>query len=145
MRPFVTVAAPDRPPREDFGWEGFMSRVVHFEIPSVDPARTESFYGKAFGWKFTKWDGPMEYWFVTTGNGDSPGIDGGMALRRDPGQRLANTISVESVDDAVLAVERNGGRIVAPKSAIPGVGWLAYFEDPDGNPFGLMQADPDAK
>jgi predicted enzyme related to lactoylglutathione lyase len=29
--------------------------------------------------------------------------------------------------------------------ASPGVGWLAYCRDPEGNPFGLMQADAEAK
>jgi predicted enzyme related to lactoylglutathione lyase len=27
---------------------------------------------------------------------------------------------------------------------IPGVGWLAYIKDPDGNIIGLMQPDPKA-
>jgi predicted enzyme related to lactoylglutathione lyase len=27
---------------------------------------------------------------------------------------------------------------------IPGVGWLAYCKDTEGNIFGLMQADPKA-
>ena len=122
-----------------------MSRVIHFEIPSDDPARTQSFYRKAFGWTFTKWEGPMDYWLVTTGNGGEPGIDGGLAARRDPSQGVANTIGVESVDEAIQRVEANGGTVIAPKAAIPGVGWLAYFQDPDGNAFGLMQADPAAK
>ncbi len=41
-----------------------MSRVVHFEIPADDPARAVKFYEKVFGWKFQKWEGPMEYWLV---------------------------------------------------------------------------------
>ena len=28
--------------------------------------------------------------------------------------------------------------------AVPGVGWLAYAKDTEGNIFGLMQADPSA-
>jgi len=27
---------------------------------------------------------------------------------------------------------------------VPGVGWLAYVKDPDGNILGLLQADPAA-
>ena len=37
-----------------------------------------------------------------------------------------------------------GGAITRPKDAVPGVGWLAYCTDTEGNPFGLMQADPNA-
>ena len=29
--------------------------------------------------------------------------------------------------------------------AIPGVGWLAYAEDPAGNVFGIMEPDTSAK
>jgi uncharacterized protein len=32
-----------------------------------------------------------------------------------------------------------------PKTAIPGVGYLAYCSDTEGNVFGLMQADKNAK
>ena len=32
----------------------------------------------------------------------------------------------------------------SPKMPVPGVGWLAYAQDPDGNTFGMMQADPAA-
>ncbi len=122
-----------------------MSRVIHFEIPADDPARAEKFYGDTFGWTFTKWDGPRPYWLISTGNGEAPGIDGGMSPRSGEGHGVANTIGVESVDDAVAKVKRNGGTIVMEKAAIPGVGYLAYFTDPEGNPFGLMQPDPAAK
>jgi len=124
-----------------------MSRVIHFEIPADDPARAEKFYGDTFGWKFTKWegDGGMDYWLIRTGNGEAPGIDGGMAPRQHPGHALANTIGVESLDDAVKQVKANGGSMVMEKAAVAGVGWLAYFSDPEGNVFGMMQADPNAK
>ena len=52
---------------------------------------------------------------------------------------------MESVDEAVAGVKAHGGRIVMEKAAIPGVGWLAYFTDPEGNLFGLMQPDANAK
>jgi len=32
-----------------------------------------------------------------------------------------------------------------PKTAIPGVGHFAYCEDTEGNLFGVMQADKNAK
>jgi predicted enzyme related to lactoylglutathione lyase len=42
-----------------------MGRVIHFEIPVSDSNRAAAFYQKVFGWKFLKWDGPMEYLMVT--------------------------------------------------------------------------------
>ena len=34
-----------------------------------------------------------------------------------------------------------GGTIALPNMAVPGVGWLAYVKDPDGNLCGVMQMD----
>lgn len=121
-----------------------MPRPMHFEIPADDPARAAKFYGSVFGWQFQKWEGPMEYWMVTTGAQPEPGIDGGLMRRERPGGGTVNTIGVESIDGAVNAIGKNGGTIVAPKMAVPGVGWLAYAQDPEGNTFGVMQADPQA-
>lgn len=121
-----------------------MSRVIHFEIPADDPARAAAFYEKVLGWKFQKWDGPMEYWLVQTGS-EGPDIDGGMVRRQHPGHGTVNTVGVASVDEAAATIVANGGTIAVPKMAIPGVGWVAYCKDPDGNIFGLHQEDRNAK
>ncbi|HXI03355.1 MAG TPA: VOC family protein [Candidatus Saccharimonadales bacterium] len=121
-----------------------MPRVIHFEIPAESPDRIQGFYSGVFGWKFTKWEGPVDYWLITTGKEGQPGIDGGMGRKQAP-MGPCNTIDVPSLDEFVAKVERAGGAIVAPKMAIPGVGWLAYARDPEGNTFGMMQADAAAK
>jgi predicted enzyme related to lactoylglutathione lyase len=122
-----------------------MPRVIHFEIPTDDPQRAIAFYEKAFGWKIVKWEGPMEYWLVMTGPEGEPGIDGGLSRRDQPGDTTQNTIGVESVDAAVAAIVANGGKVIHPKAAVPGVGWLAYCADTEGNQFGVMQNDPGAR
>ena len=55
------------------------------------------------------------------------------------------TVDVASVDAAVQKITSLGGAIALPKMAIPGVGWLAYGKDTEGNIFGVMQADKGAK
>jgi hypothetical protein len=35
-----------------------------------------------------------------------------------------------------------GGTVVLPKMIVPGVGFLAYIKDTEGNIVGLMQAEP---
>ena len=122
-----------------------MPRVIHFDLEADDPERAITFYERAFGWRFEKWHGPMEYWLVMTGPEDEQGIDGGLARRTDPPSGTVNTIGVPSVDEAVAQVEANGGKVIRPKSAVPGVGWLAYCQDTEGNGFGLMEDDPEAK
>ena len=122
-----------------------MPLPLHFEIPAEDPQRAIAFYSNVFGWKFSKWDGPMDYWVISTGQAPEPGIDGGLMPRRDPNQPCVNTIGVANVDDAVASVLSHGGSIALPKMAIPGVGWLAYGKDTEGHIFGMMQADPSAR
>lgn len=38
-----------------------------------------------------------------------------------------------------------GAAVAQPRGPIPGVGWYAVVRSPDGNLFGLMQDDPNAK
>ena len=121
-----------------------MSRVVHFEVPADDVARAQAFYGKAFGWQFQAWDGPMDYTFAITGT-EGRGIDGAIIPRQAPGTGTVNTIDVPSLDRAIQAVEKAGGRIAVPKMAIPGIGWLAYGLDTEGNMFGMMEGDEKAR
>jgi predicted enzyme related to lactoylglutathione lyase len=115
-----------------------MPRVIHFEIPGDSPERAAGFYEKVFGWTFQKWNGPMEYWLVSTGPKEMPGIDGGL-LRRQPGQATTNTVQVENLDQSMAAVLANGGKLAMPKMQLPGVGWLDYCSDTEGNLFGMLE------
>lgn len=121
-----------------------MTRVVHFEIDAKKPERAIKFYEGVFGWKIEKWKGPVDYWLIVTGKEKEPGIDGGLAKRTEKEPSTVNTIDVPSVDEYVKKVEANGGSIVRPKMAVPGVGWMAYFKDPEGNIWGMMESDPSA-
>lgn len=120
-----------------------MGRVVHFEISAEDPERAKAFYENVFGWQIHRWEGPMPYWMVTTGEDGEPGINGGIFVRQGPVGHV-NSVSVASVDEAVEKVVAAGGTVAMPKMAIPGVGWLAYCKDSEDSLFGLHQADPSA-
>ncbi len=120
-----------------------MPRVVHFDISAKKPEQLAKFYEKVFKWKFERWKGPMDYWLIMTGENE-PGIDGGLA-RRENGAITVNTIGVPSIDEYIERIKENKGTIVVPKQAIPGVGWTAYFKDPEGNSFALMEEDQTAK
>jgi predicted enzyme related to lactoylglutathione lyase len=119
-------------------------RVVHFEIPADDPVRAVKFYEAVFGWKIGKWDGPEDYWLAMTGDEGQPGINGAITGRGEPTTVVVNTMDVASVDDAIARVVANGGTVLMPKMPVPGVGYLAYFRDTEGNAFGMMQNDPSA-
>jgi predicted enzyme related to lactoylglutathione lyase len=122
-----------------------MPRVVHFELPAEDPQRAVAFYAKVFGWSITKWEGPFDYWLVTTGSDDEPGINGAITPRMMPEQVTTDTIGVESVDDSLKKIVEAGGTVSQPKQAVPGIGYIAYCTDTEGNLFGVIQPDMSAK
>lgn len=129
-----------------------MNRPVHFEIHAHDPQRAIAFYQEVFGWTFTPWGPPGTYWLVTTGPDSEPGINGGLVPRQGPapidGQAVNAfmcTVAVENVDVTHEAMLARGGVTALPKMAIPGVGWLGYCKDCEGNIVGLMQNDPNAR
>jgi hypothetical protein len=126
-----------------------MSRVVHFEIHAERPERAIAFYSALFGWRFEQW-GDQPYWMVTTGPDGEPGINGGLMPRHGliDGQAVIAyvcTIDVPSVDAALEKALALGGQLALAKMPIPGIGWLAYAKDTEGNIFGMVQNDPSAK
>ena len=55
------------------------------------------------------------------------------------------TIAVSSVDDFLNKIIKNGGRAKTAKMPIPKIGYFAYCEDTEGNVFGVLQPDMEAK
>lgn len=121
-----------------------MSRVVHFELGTVEPERAAKFYRDVFGWKVEKWGG-FDYWLITTGEDNEPGINGALMVHQDAKPRTVNTVEVPSVDDFAEKVTDSGGQVASDKVTIPGVGYNLYCRDTEGNLFGLHQAAPNAK
>jgi len=126
-----------------------MSRVVHFEIHADNPQRAVNYYQQLFDWQINKWEGPEDYWLITTGPDSEPGINGAILKRRQPinGDAVIAyvcTIDVASIDDTIAKITSMGGTIALPKMAVPQVGWLAYAKDTEGNIFGVMESDHSA-
>jgi predicted enzyme related to lactoylglutathione lyase len=92
----------------------------------------------------------MDYWLIKTGPDDQRGINGGLVKRQGTIDGTAViayvcTVDVASVDASVQKAVALGGTIVLPKMPIPGIGWLAYVKDTEGNIFGMMQMDASAR
>ena len=130
-----------------------MNRPVHFEIHAEDPERAAKYYGELFGWKTTKWDGPMDYWLVDTGS-DEGGINGGISKRMGPNPDPNDptpvvgyvcTVSVDNLDECIAKAQELGGTEALPKAEIPGMGWLAYYKDTESNIFGLLEPAEEMK
>ncbi|HEY2349842.1 MAG TPA: VOC family protein [Puia sp.] len=128
-----------------------MNRVVHFEIHAKDLDRTQKFYEDVFGWNITDM-GPQigNFRVVVTGKDDDKsqwnGINGGITPRHGDGPKGGEpvnayicTIEVENIDDTLEKITKAGGSVALDKMEVPGVGWLAYRKDPEGNIFGVLQ------
>ena len=87
----------------------------------------------------------MDYWLVTTGDDSAPGIHGAIMQRSEMASTVVNSIDVPSVDDFIKKVTKNGGKVVTPKTPIPGIGYFAYCKDTEGNMFGILQPDMSVK
>jgi predicted enzyme related to lactoylglutathione lyase len=122
-----------------------MARIVHFDMTAENVERAIHFYESVFGWKFTKWEGPMEYWLISTGPEDKSGIDGGLSKRDGPDAYMVNTIEVKSLDQTLETIVKAGGKIVQPKGPIPGVGYFAQCTDTEETLFGVMESDEGAR
>jgi predicted enzyme related to lactoylglutathione lyase len=123
-----------------------MDKVVHFEIPFDDKQRAMKFYTESFGWHLMEMP-EMNYVMASTVEVDDkmmpkePGaINGGLFARPKEAPHPAIYVGVASVDDAIKKVQAAGGKVVTPKTPIPGMGAYGRVADTEGNVIGLFQS-----
>ncbi|MFW9935671.1 MAG: VOC family protein [Candidatus Thorarchaeota archaeon] len=123
-----------------------MPRVIDFELPADNVDRIAIFYKTVFGWKVEKWPGPVDHWFLITGDESEPGINGSFGKREEfPEGTPVNVIGVDDIDKYMHLIKANKGTLVGDKITIPGVGYYQYFKDTEGNLLGIMEYDSTAK
>lgn len=120
------------------------STVCHFEIPADDPEKARAFYAQLFGWSIVPAPGKDDYLFIRTSQTHPAAVSGGILKRLDPKHGVTVYFAVESVEATVTKIEALGGEVVQPRTAVPKMGWTAVARDPQGNPLGLFQLDPEA-
>ena len=115
-------------------------KIVHFELPAVDPDRAQRFWGSLWGWEFA--DSGM------------PGIDYRMARlddtlgaaisKSEKPQGYPNVYFDTDDIDATLAKVRELGGQAEDKAPVPAMGWFSLCKDTEGTVFGLWQNDSSA-
>ena len=120
--------------------------VVHFEVIGKEPEKLRAFYGGLFDWEFDT-DSPVAPAVSEAGNygfvdrytaGDGTGIRGGVGGGRDYTQHTIFYVAVPSVEAALQAAERLGGKRVLGPEKNPGTDLvIGHFTDPEGNLMGL--------
>ena len=113
--------------------------VCWFDVPADDLKRAKKFYRSLFGWKFAKLSAAVtDYWHIDTGGKDaSP--DGELLPRMHPGHSITVYVTVTSIDKAVAKVQKLGGTVCKPKTAVPRMGYFAICEDTEHNTFALSE------
>jgi predicted enzyme related to lactoylglutathione lyase len=131
-----------------------MGRVLHFEIHVDDMERAKTFYGEVFGWTFEDYSeyAGMPYFGAVTGDASEMGINGALMQRQSPTPEqnqsvnaFVCTMGVEKFDETAKKILSRGGKVALPKYALPGMAWLGYFIDTEGNIIGIHQPDENAK
>ena len=119
------------------------NKMTHFAIHTDNPERARSFYEGVFDWGFNSY-GPPDFLQIRADKTENGELIGALQARKYspvPGKLigLECTVGVENVDEIMERVVAHGGQILMPKTAIPRVGWVTKFLDPEGNLICAMQ------
>jgi imidazolonepropionase-like amidohydrolase/predicted enzyme related to lactoylglutathione lyase len=114
--------------------------VSWFEIPVVDMSRARAFYEHVLNVKLQPFNvGPLEMAFFPM----RPGTTGasGALMKGEAFQPSQQGVQIyfttPDVDDTLQRVQERAGKIVLPKTRIGLLGFIASFEDSEGNRIGL--------
>jgi predicted enzyme related to lactoylglutathione lyase len=116
--------------------------VVYFEIPVNNMDRAINFYKAVFHFEFDKEiiDGNEMASFPFTEG--SSGISGALAkgeIYKPTKDGIVIYFKTESIDETINLALANGGQILYPKTD-NGIGFVAEFEDTEGNRIALFQS-----
>jgi uncharacterized protein len=114
--------------------------VNWFEIPVKDVGRARKFYEKVFDKELTPEKmGEYDIAFFPMEQG-APGSAGMLIKGETYEPSHAGTViyfSVNDIEDTLRRINANGGKTVFPKKSIGQYGFIAHFEDTEGNRLAL--------
>lgn len=117
-------------------------RIYYFEIPVHDLDRAIAFYSTVFGCEFERVEidgNQMANFPALDGEAGASGalVQGDSYLPGPQGIRIY--FDTESIEETLAKSVAAGGKVLYPKTSIGELGWVAEFEDSEGNCIALSQ------
>jgi uncharacterized protein len=119
--------------------------VVYFEIPVNDMDRAILFYQAVFDFEFEMEVIDSNEMALITFSAEHTGIAGALAKGEIYQPTKAGVLlyfQMPSIDETLQIVLSNGGKMLYPKTD-NGLGFVAEFEDTEGNRIALFQSYPE--
>jgi predicted enzyme related to lactoylglutathione lyase len=113
-----------------------MNPVNWFEIPVTDINRAKKFYEAVFGLQITlNQMGQLEMGFIPM---DDNAYGAAGSLVKGEGYVPSHTgvriyFSVPDIEAVLEQIKQKGGKVLLPKTSIGEYGFVAHFEDSEGN------------
>lgn len=117
--------------------------VVYFEIPVTDIDRATKFYSSVFNFKFEKETIDKNEMALFPFTEDNLGISGALAkgeIYKPTKDGVVIYFKTNNIDHTLLLAMKNGGQILYPKTSNGDIGFVAEFEDSEGNRIALHQS-----
>jgi uncharacterized protein len=114
--------------------------VVYFEIPVTDIDRAISFYKNVFSFEFEKETIDKNEMALFPFVDNLSGISGALAkgeIYKPTNDGTLIYFKTQSIDKTLNLVKQNGGHVLYPKTLAGELGFVAEFEDSEGNRIAL--------
>ncbi len=120
--------------------KGMTNPVVYFEIPVTDVKRAMLFYKRVFGFSFEQEVIDNNQMALFPFSENASGISGALAKGETYVPAKTGTLVyffTPDIDSTLAIVSTHGGKTLYPKTAIGVLGFVAEFEDSEGNRIAL--------
>jgi predicted enzyme related to lactoylglutathione lyase len=110
--------------------------AVYFEIPVSDLDRAVRFYGAVFGYQFQRATIDHNEMALFPLSEDAPGVSGALAKGEIYVPSKTGSLIYLHTSDIELTLKKvaeAGGKTLYPKTSLGGQGFVAEFEDSEGN------------
>ncbi len=113
--------------------------VTWWELASKDAEKSVEFLEKAFEWKMD-FNASIKYHQKTVANTENGFCGGGIyQVEKENIPSMIVYLKVNDVDEKAKSIVEAGGTIIEGPFDVPYLGRLCIFQDPTGQPFGMIK------